>query len=126
MYHYCGGSTSIYRPLPYLYRSLQYCFCFQILSAFQEMGMHEANNIALTHLALLCYEAFRPCFPDIVMVFQQVDALLQHTRKLGDYGLYVSLVPKVLLLSIVFLFVGLTILRTFPEFGWFIKFLTTN
>jgi len=47
----------------------------EILSAFQEMGMHEANNIALTHLALLCYEAFRPCFPDIVMVFQQVPGI---------------------------------------------------
>ena len=45
---------------------------FQILSAFQEMGMHEANNIALTHLALLSYETLRPAFPDIVTVLQQV------------------------------------------------------
>jgi exportin-5 len=41
------------------------------------MGMHEANNIALTHLALQCYEAFRPVFPQIVMVFQQVPGINQ-------------------------------------------------
>merc|ERR1719427_545766 len=44
----------------------------EILSAFQEMGMHEANNIALTHLALLSYETLRPTFPNIVTVLQQV------------------------------------------------------
>jgi len=44
----------------------------EILSAFQEMGMHEANNIALTHLALLSYETLRPAFPNIVNVLQQV------------------------------------------------------
>ena len=45
----------------------------QILTAFQEMGMHEANNIALTHLALLCYETLRPKFPNLVDVLRQVE-----------------------------------------------------
>ena len=33
--------------------------CFSV-QAFQEMGHHEANNIALTHTALFCYERLRP------------------------------------------------------------------
>ena len=36
------------------------------------MGMHEANNIALTHLALNCYTLFRPAHPGIVHVLAQV------------------------------------------------------
>ena len=36
------------------------------------MGMHEANNIALTHLALNCYTLFRPAYPGIVHVLAQV------------------------------------------------------
>lgn len=44
----------------------------EILTAFQEMGMHEANNIALTHLALLTYETLRPSFPNLITVLQQV------------------------------------------------------
>jgi len=43
-----------------------------VLTAFQEMGMHENNNIALTHLALACYENLRPKFPNIVDVLAQV------------------------------------------------------
>ena len=43
-----------------------------VLSAFQEMGMHEANNIALTHLALVCYEALRPKFQNVKDVLGQV------------------------------------------------------
>jgi len=47
----------------------------EILTAFQEMGMHESNNIALTHLALLSYETLRPMFPNIVTVLQQVPGI---------------------------------------------------
>jgi len=43
-----------------------------VLSGFQEMGMHEANNIALTHLALNCYSLLRPAYPAIVNVLAQV------------------------------------------------------
>ena len=43
-----------------------------VLSAFQEMGMHEINNISLTHLALTSYEMLRPRFPNIVDVMAQV------------------------------------------------------
>ncbi|XP_023336728.1 exportin-5 [Eurytemora carolleeae] len=39
---------------------------FEVLTGFQEMGMHEANNIALTHLALLSYETLRPSFPSVL------------------------------------------------------------
>jgi len=43
-----------------------------VLKAFQDMGHHEPNNIALTHLALMCYENMRPKFPGILEVFSQV------------------------------------------------------
>jgi len=43
-----------------------------VLKAFQEMGHHEANNIALTHLALSCYETLRPIYPGVKDVFNQV------------------------------------------------------
>ena len=43
-----------------------------VLKAFQDMGHHEANNIALTHLALACYESLRPRFVGIRDVFSQV------------------------------------------------------
>ena len=35
-------------------------FNVHMYQAFQEMGHHEANNIALTHTALFCYERLRP------------------------------------------------------------------
>jgi hypothetical protein len=44
----------------------------QVLSGFQAMGMHEANNIALTHLALNCYSLLRPAYPGVVNVLAQV------------------------------------------------------
>ena len=40
------------------------------------MGMHEANNIALTHLALLAYETLRPQYPNVFNVLQQVYDLI--------------------------------------------------
>jgi len=43
-----------------------------VLKAFQDMGHHEANNIALTHLALACYESLRPRFAGVRDVFTQV------------------------------------------------------
>jgi len=43
-----------------------------VLKAFQDMGHHEANNIALTHLALACYESLRPRFAGVREVFSQV------------------------------------------------------
>ena len=43
-----------------------------VLKAFQDMGHHEANNIALTHLALACYESLRPRFAGVREVFTQV------------------------------------------------------
>jgi hypothetical protein len=46
---------------------------FQVLTGFQEMGMHEANNIALTHLALNCYGLLRPAYPGIINVLAQVN-----------------------------------------------------
>lgn len=44
----------------------------KVLQAFQEMGHHEANNIALTHLALLCYEKLRCRFESVRDVLAQV------------------------------------------------------
>jgi len=43
-----------------------------VLKAFQDMGHHEANNIALTHLGLACYESLRPRYESIRDVFSQV------------------------------------------------------
>jgi hypothetical protein len=34
--------------------------------------MHEANNIALTHLALNCYTLLRPAYPGILHILAQV------------------------------------------------------
>jgi len=43
-----------------------------VLKAFQDMGHHEPNNIALTHLALSSYESLRPRFAGVRDVFSQV------------------------------------------------------
>jgi len=43
-----------------------------VLKAFQDMGHHEANNIALTHLGLSCYELLRPRFPGVRDIFNLV------------------------------------------------------
>ena len=43
-----------------------------VLKAFQDMGHHEANNIALTHLGLSCYELLRPRYPGVRDVFNLV------------------------------------------------------
>jgi len=43
-----------------------------VLQAFQEMGHHEANNIALTHTALFCYERLRPRFESVMHVLAKV------------------------------------------------------
>ena len=43
-----------------------------VLKSFQEMGHHEANNIALTHLGLSCYELLRPKYPGVKDVFQLI------------------------------------------------------
>ena len=43
-----------------------------VLKSFQEMGHHEANNIALTHLGLSCYELLRPQYPGVKEVFQLI------------------------------------------------------
>jgi len=56
----------------------------EILSAFQEMGMHEANNIALTHLALLAYETLRPQYPNVFNVLQQVPGVNQEDLQKFD------------------------------------------
>ena len=42
------------------------------VQAFQEMGHHEANNIALTHLGLSCYELLRPRYPGVKDIFQLI------------------------------------------------------
>ena len=43
-----------------------------VLKSFQEMGHHEANNIALTHLGLSCYELLRPQYPGVKEIFQLI------------------------------------------------------
>ena len=43
-----------------------------VLRAFQDMGHYEANNIALTHLGLSCYELLRPRYPGVKEIFQMV------------------------------------------------------
>ena len=43
-----------------------------VLKAFQDMGHFEANNIALTHLGLSCYELLRPRYPGVKDVFNLV------------------------------------------------------
>jgi len=79
----CKAAALVEIMLPFLCKSNAFTsetatsIMVEILSAFQEMGMHEANNIALTHLALVFYEALRPTFPDIVVVLQQVPGINQ-------------------------------------------------
>merc|ERR1712071_421107 len=48
-----------------------------VLQAFQEMGQHEANNIALTHLSLSCYEKLRCRFESVRDVLGQVPGCQQ-------------------------------------------------
>jgi len=43
-----------------------------VLKAFQDMGQFEANNIALTHLGLSCYELLRPRYPGVKEIFKLV------------------------------------------------------
>ena len=57
-----------------------------VLKSFQEMGHHEANNIALTHLGLSCYELLRPKYPGVKDIFNlipncQPEDLLKFDRK---------------------------------------------
>jgi len=66
-----------------------------VLSAFQEMGMHENNNIALTHLALACYENLRPNFPNIVDVLAQVPGCQQEDLTKFDSRIMAGLNPNV-------------------------------
>ena len=43
-----------------------------VLKSFQDMGHHEANNIALTHLGLNCYELLRPKYPGVREIFNLI------------------------------------------------------
>ena len=43
-----------------------------VLKAFQDMGQFEANNIALTHLGLSCYELLRPRYSGVKEIFKLV------------------------------------------------------
>ena len=43
-----------------------------VLKSFQDMGHHEANNIALTHLGLSCYELLRPKYPGVREIFNLI------------------------------------------------------
>ena len=43
-----------------------------VLKAFQDMGQFEANNIALTHLGLACYELLRPRYSGVKEIFKLV------------------------------------------------------
>ena len=43
-----------------------------VLKAFQDMGHFEANNIALTHLGLSCYELLRPRYSGVKEIFRLV------------------------------------------------------
>eukprot|EP00092_Neocalanus_flemingeri_P018049 GFUD01019534.1.p1 GENE.GFUD01019534.1~~GFUD01019534.1.p1 ORF type:complete len:1164 (-),score=281.09 GFUD01019534.1:284-3775(-) len=66
-----------------------------VLKAFQDMGHHEANNIALTHLALTCYESLRPRFVGIRDVFSQVPNCQPEDLQKFDARIMAGLNPAV-------------------------------